>query len=383
MRQGRSVITAIGALLSLALFAAACASGADTGEVSARSGRYGASLETSTTVPSLEDIGLSGGTGANGKREQATENLLNALSENPELLNNLDNLTPDQLEELTGLSSEELGTLGITPATVGALGGVINKIGGGEQDSLSPETAAILAAGGGALLNGSGALTAEGAALLASLNIDPATFAVLIATALTVPTSVTEPLGALLLILDPNGLGQFSGDNSSLAVIAVLMGAVLGRDPVALAQLQNAEDINPAFKGVILFIANLATTLSPEFIDRINNISRILGPYAIRAIGTALALLERPQVGAIFESAFSDPLVVADAFGAALLFIPGLAAAGRAQHLQRSVLDLFGRVGSVRDRTSERRRSRIPRLPGGDRCGAPPGVPVRSRGQDT
>lgn len=326
MQQRRTILTAVAAVVSLALVGGACASAADTGEVSAASGRYGASLETSTTVPSL-DGAAGGSSGPGGKRAQATENLLNALAENPALLDDLENLTPDQLEELTGLESEELGTLGITPATVGALGGVIDQI-GSENDSgdeeLSPETVSLLAAGGGALLTSTGGLTAAAAAVLSDLNIDPATFAVLIATALTVPAEVTSQLGELLQIVDPNGLGQFSGDTAALSVIAVLVGAILGRDPVALGQLVNAGDINPRFRGLIAWVANLATTLSPEFVDRINNITRVIGPWGIRALGAAIALIERPAVGAVFEQAFSDQLTVANAFGAALLFIPGL-----------------------------------------------------------
>ena len=72
-------------------------------------------------------------------------------------------------------------------------------------------------------------------------------------------------------------------------------------------------------------MANLATNLQPQFIDRINNITRILGPFALRALGAGLALLERPAVGALFEDAFNDPEVVATSIGSALVLIPGLA----------------------------------------------------------
>ncbi len=326
MRSSRAVVSVLATLVATALLAAACASGEQTGEVSSASAEYGANLATSTTVPNLEEVaGLAGL--SSGRRAEATEKLLDAIAENPALLNELDNLTPEELEELTGLTSEELGTLGITPATVGALGGVINQIGpaAGEEESLDPETQALILAGGGALIDDSGRLTDAALAVLASLNIDPVTLAALVATAVSVPDNVTSELGLLLSIIDPNGLGQFSEDEGALSIIAVVIGAILGRDPVQLSNLANAQDIDPRFRGLVFWVLNLATNLQPQFIDRINNITRILGPNAIRALGAAIALLERPAVGALFEEAFQDPEVVATSFGSALLLIPGLA----------------------------------------------------------
>ncbi len=311
-------------MVAFAVLAASCASVADTGEVSAASGRYGASLETSTTIPDLDGNSALNGALPGGRRAAATENLLTAIAENPGILDNLEDLTPEQLEELTGLQSDELGTLGITPATVAALGGVLNQIGADEEDAIDPETAALLAAGGGELLTSTGELTDEAAALLGTLNIDPVTLAALVATAVTVPDSVNSQLGTLLEIIDPNGLGQLSEDNGALSVLAVLTGALLGRDPVALGQLANAGDLDPRFRGLLTWVANLATTLRPELVDRLNNITRILGPFAIRGIGAAIGLLERPAVGALFEEAFQDPEVVATSLGSALLLIPGL-----------------------------------------------------------
>jgi hypothetical protein len=326
---GRSsaAVTGTAIAVAFAVLASACASGVDTGEISSASGEYGAALETSTTIPNLDDVPGLGDRVSGGRRAQATENLLAAIAENPALLDELDDLTPEELEELTGLTSDELGTLGITPASVGALGGVLNQIGPAddEDESLSPETEALLAASGGALISNSGELTDAAVALLGSLNIDPVTLAALVGTAVSVPESVTSELGLLLSIIDPNGLGQFSEDEGALSIIAVVMGAVLGRDPVALGQLANAGDIDPRFRGLVLWVVNLATNLKPEFINRINNITRILGPWAIRGLGAAIALLERPAVGALFEDAFSDPEVVATSFGSALLLIPGLA----------------------------------------------------------
>ncbi|MCZ7627582.1 MAG: hypothetical protein M5U19_00040 [Microthrixaceae bacterium] len=167
-------------------------------------------------------------------------------------------------------------------------------------------------------------MTGEASGLLASLNIDPVTFAALIGTAMTVPDDMANTLGTLLAVVDPNGLGQFKGNTSALALISVVLAALIGRDPVTLGQLANAGKIDPRFAGVTRFIFNLATGLSPQLIDRINNITGILGPYTIRALGAAFALLERPAIGSLFEEAFSDPVTVATAFGAAFLAIPGL-----------------------------------------------------------
>lgn len=326
VRRSRAVVSVMAVVSAFAVAASACGTPADTGEVSSATGEYGASLETSTTIPNLDDVPGLADRVSGGRRAEATESLLAALAENPALLDDLDNLTPEQLEELTGLSSDELGTLGITPATVAALGGVLNSIGSEEDESgLSPEQAALLAAGGGQLLDSSGQLTDEASTLLADLNIDPATLATLIGTAVTVPTGVTSQLGSLLRIVDPNGLGQLAGDEGALSVLAVLAGAVVGRDPVQLSNLANSGDIDPRFRNLVFFVLNLANNLQPQFIDQINNITRILGPYAIRGIGAAVGLLQRPAVGALFEEAFSDPEVVATSFGSALLLIPGLA----------------------------------------------------------
>ena len=94
---------------------------------------------------------------------------------------------------------------------------------------------------------------------------------------------------------------------------------------MTLANLANSGDIEPRYRNLLFFVTNLATTLEPELINRINNITRILGPYAIRGLAAALSLLERPAVGALFEEAFADPDVVLSSFGSALLLIPGLA----------------------------------------------------------
>lgn len=308
-----------------ALVAGACTSTTDTAEVSAGTGEYGATLQTSTTVPGGRTVPGAGSTDPADPRADAVEKALGGLADNPELLASLGNITPEQLEELTGLDSGELGTLGITPATVGAFGSLLDRV-RSDSPEASDEGAlvSLLTAGSGALLTESGQLTGEASGLLASLNVDPATFAALIGTAMTVPDGVADTLGTLLAVVDPNGLGQFRGNTSALALISVVLAAMIGRDPVSLGQLANAGKIDPRFAGVTKFIFNLATGLSPQLVDRINNITGILGPYTIQALGAAFALLERPAVGALFEDAFADPATVATAFGAAFLSIPGL-----------------------------------------------------------
>lgn len=327
MKHYRYRVTCVAVVTCGALVAASCASTGDIAEVSSETGGYGASLETSTTV-----AGSGAGSNARSKspadeRAEAAEKALSRLAENPELLANLDNMTPEQLEELTGLTSEELGTLGITPATVGAFGKLLDRVRSDSPSDEGSDTGALvslLTAGSGALLTETGQLTNEASGLLASMSIDPATFAALIGTAMTVPDEVATTLGTLLAVVDPNGLGQFEGNTSALALISVVLAAMIGRDPVSLGQLANAGKIDPRFAGVTKFIFDLATGLSPQLVDRINNITGILGPYTIRALGAAFALLERPAIGAVFEDAFSDPVTVATAFGAAFLAIPGL-----------------------------------------------------------
>lgn len=321
MERRRHVIAVVATVGCLALFASSCASVDSTAEVDSQSPEYGANIATSTTI----DGDGTGRRNASGSRAENLEGAIESLAENPELLANLDGLTIEQLEEATGLSAEELGTLGITPDTVGALGQLLDSVGGGSaQDPESAALASLVAGGSSALLTESGQLTSEAAGLLASMNIDPATFAALIATSMTVPEGVTDTLGAILAVVDPNGLGQFQGDSSALSLVAVILAAAIGRDPVALGQLANAGEIDPRFAAVTGFIFDLAIGLSPQLVDRINNITGILGPNVIQALGAAFALLERPAVGAVFEEAFSDPVNVALAFGSAFLSIPGL-----------------------------------------------------------
>ena len=317
MAVRRAQLSVAGIAVVVALISAACASGDGFGEVNAASGKYGASLETSTTISEaesfLESRGLSS---AAAKRSGATESLLEAINENPELLAELDNLSIEELEELTGLSAEELESLGITPGTVTALGGVLKTIAGGEDEEIDGALANAL------LLQGSD-LTEEGGALLSGL--DPYTLAQLVGAAATVDEGVTGPLGDLLRVIDPDGLGQFAGDQSTLAVITVVMSAVLGRDPGQLDNLANSEDIDPRFRGVLGALSRLASTLEPEFVEQINAITSILGPNTLKAIGAAVGLLTRPAVAEIVEVAVSDPVVMGTMFGSFVMMVPGLA----------------------------------------------------------
>lgn len=321
----RTRTTVVASLAFAAVLASSCAKVDSTAEVSAQSAEYGARIATSTTIASEASPGRSAARSGGSERSDAIEGAIDSLAGDPELLANLDGVTMEQLQEATGLSEEELGSLGITPATVGALGRLLDSVGAGQSEqSDSAALVSLLAGGSSALLTESGQLTGEAARVLSSLNVDPATFAALVGTAVTVPESVTDSLGALLAVVDPEGLGQFAGDRSALSLVAVVLAAAIGRDPLVLGQLANAGQIDPRFAGVTKFIFDLATGLSPQLIDRINNITGILGPYTIRALGAAFALLERPAVGALFEEAFSDPVTVATSFGSALLAIPGL-----------------------------------------------------------
>ncbi|MCZ7627581.1 MAG: hypothetical protein M5U19_00035 [Microthrixaceae bacterium] len=113
MKRNQYRVTCAAILACGALVAGACTSTGDTAEVSAESGDYGASLATSTTIAGAPGASARSTDPADA-RAAAAERALRKLAANPELLEDLDNLTPEQLEELTGLSSEELGTLGIT-----------------------------------------------------------------------------------------------------------------------------------------------------------------------------------------------------------------------------------------------------------------------------
>lgn len=327
MARRKARITATGALVTMALAAGACSKAVDTGEVSARSGRYGATLETSTTVADPNTSALSGSgrsptSSTTKSKADVASQLLEKLKADPKLLSQLSSLTPEQLSKLTGLTTEQLSSLGLTPASVAALGTALLSA-EGAPGSLTSNGGQTLTPAVLALLTGAtGELTGTTKDTLKK--IDPAVLTAILSTASAVDPNVTTTLGRLLAVVDPNGLGQFEGDKSALAVIAVLMSAALGKD-VSLDNLVNSDKIDPQFKWVLSSVAGLVQSLSPQVINQINNFTDILGPNAIRAIGGALALLQRQDVADVVKRAVADPVTLATSLGAGILLIPGLA----------------------------------------------------------
>ncbi|MFV0317089.1 MAG: hypothetical protein ACK5O2_09030 [Microthrixaceae bacterium] len=309
MIRMRTLVLATASVLSVALVSMACATSSDTGAVSGEVPEFGARLETSTTLVE--------GSGTRRAPGRSTDAASTGDATGP-----LSDLTEEQLSELTGLSPEQLSELGITPASVGALAGVIDQLGG--SSDIDPSMVQALLTGGGSLLTSTGQLTGEAADLLAAMNIDPSTFAAIAGAAATVPPEVTEQLGKILAVIDPNGLGRFNGNASMLSVIAIVVGAALGADPVALGELAAEGGIDPRFTDIVTFFTGLVSSLEPELIERINRITDVLGPYTIQALGGALALIEDPEVAQVIADAFANPAVVATAFGALFTFIPGL-----------------------------------------------------------
>lgn len=308
-------------LCSGALVSTSCATVDSTAEVSAPSAEYGANLASSTTTSSPASS-----RSATGSGDLTTGSSGESIGEPSvsDLLAGLEGLTVEQLVAATGLSADELASLGVTPDAVGALAATLHRVAGGAAAGSPPDAVAALLAGAGtSLLTPAGELTSEARSLLAG--IDPATFAALVGTAMTVPESVTDTLGTILAVVDPNGLGQFQEDRSALSVAAVVLAAAIGRDPVELGKLAVAGEIDPRFAEVTGFILDLTTRVTPQLIDRINNLVGILGPYTLEALAGAFALLEDPEVGALLEEAFANPLTVVVSFGSAVMAIPGLA----------------------------------------------------------
>jgi hypothetical protein len=322
-RSARTITTCV--VVVSALTAASCAKAVDHREVSTRSGEFGASLETSTTVGTGSSTLSSGATGSSSTATKAdvANQLLTKLKSDPQLLAQLTSLTPEQLSKLTGLTTEQLNSLGLTPASVSALATALVSAENGQPGSLSASGIQTLTPAVLALLTGAtGELTGSTKDTLKK--IDPAVLTAILSTASSVDPGVTTALGRLLAVVDPNGLGQFQGDQSALAVIAVLMSAALGKN-VSLENLVNADQIDPQFKYVLSSVAGLVQSLSPQVINQINNFTEILGPNAIRAIGGALALLQRQDVADVVKKAVADPVTLASSIGAAILLIPGLA----------------------------------------------------------
>lgn len=318
MQRRWNVVATTASLAVLALVGSGCAAVSETGEVAGDSPEFGARLATSTTLVTEE-----GGRRATARSaaDGSGESTIDA-----DLLASLGDLTPEDLAELTGLSPEELGALGITPGTVGALASVVDGVGLTGSGDVDPLLVQALLSGGGDLLTSTGQLTGEASGLLSALSIDPLTLAAIAGSAASVPPEVLTQLGTILAVVDPNGLGQLNGDSSALSILAILMGAALGADPLAMGELAAAGNIDPRFRNVVGFFTGLVTSFSPELVERINRITSVLGPYTLQALGGVIALIDRPQVADVIAEAFSNPAVVATAFGALFTFIPGLPA---------------------------------------------------------
>lgn len=317
MQYRRAAVSLVVAVATTAVLGGACASSIDTGEVSARSGDYGARLETSTTIDRVQAI-LSGrrrGSGSGAQRADVAQQLLDEVARNPEFAAQLQNLTPDQLAELTGLSIDQLDDLGITPATVASLGQALvatqGTQGGTGADTGDPSAAVYGAA--------AGLLSDEALRVLSEA--DPTALAAVYGAATKVDPSVTEPLGKWLQLMDPNGLGKYSEDQSALAVLAVLLGAQLGQDAVPL---ENFAKLPPDLQATLSGVAGLAEGITPKVVKELNRVSVILGPNVFRAIGASFALLDRPDVAEVVGKAMDDPATFASIVASAVLLIPGL-----------------------------------------------------------
>lgn len=303
-------------MLVPAVLSAACSKGLDTGEVSARSGEYGAKLATSTTIDRVQAIlgGRSRAAGSGAQRADVAQQLLDEIARNPEFAEQLKNLTPEQLSEMTGLSVEQLNDLGITPATVASLGDALVATRGtaGDPDRNDASLALLGAA--------SGAISQE--AVEALRDADPAALAAVYGASTKVDPSVTRPLGAWLKLVDPNGLGRYSEDESALALMAVLLGAQLDRDPIPLDRF---GDLPPDLQYALRGITNLADRITPQVVKELNRLTTILGPNTFKAIGWALRALDRPEVAEIVSKAVDDPFTFGSILASAVLLIPGLA----------------------------------------------------------
>jgi hypothetical protein len=308
-----------GCVLAVALVAGACSKPVDTGEISARSGEYGAQLATSTTLDENGLLGRSGG----GSRRPATradvvEKLLEAVAKDPTLASRLGSLTPQELAEITGVSVEELSDLGITPSTVAALGDALVATRGSDaQNGLGTDSGAIFTLLGltSGFLDGDNEDT--------MLSADVFALASILAASAVVGTDVTGPLGKLLAVADPNGLGQYSEDHSMLAIVAVLLGYMMGRDsPVPLDRFDKLPPETQQALGGIVYIAD---RLTPQAMLEINRIVTILGPEAIKAIAAAFGLLDDPRIASAVRRAAEDQVVFGSILASAVFLIPGLA----------------------------------------------------------
>jgi hypothetical protein len=294
----------------------------DTGEISARSGEYGAQLATSTT---LDENGLLGRSGGDSRRPatraDVVEKLLEAVAEDPSLAGRLGSLTPQELAQITGVSVEELSDLGVTPSTVAALGDALVATRGDDTTSglsgLGDDSGTVFTLLGltSGFLNGGEDGDMDSADVMALAGI--------FAASMSVGSDVTGPLGRLLLVADPNGLGQYSEDHSKMAIVAVLLGSMLGRDsPVPLDRFDRLPPETQQVLGGVVYVAD---HLTPQAILEINRIVTVLGPEAIKAIAASFALLDDPRIASAVRRATEDPMVFGSILASAVFLIPGLA----------------------------------------------------------
>jgi hypothetical protein len=324
----RSVTGALASVLAVAVLATSCSQVEATDEVNAGAGRSGAVLATSTTVPS-RSVAVAGASRSSGATTQqaelaaTVEQLVSQFADDPAALAELLGVDLAQLAAVTGLDPAALANLQISPQTVRALAGVLSGI--------DPRTLGQLSASGGRL---DPALTATILGLATQLDptvgsalraIDPAALATLIATATRVDPKITDALGAVLRVVDPNGLGTLAGDRNALAILAVLVGVALRTDPNQFAALGQAAGLDPNLNAAINGISALVGQLTPAVIAQLNQVAKILTPEVVRAIGAGLGLLQRPDVAEVVQAAAADPITLITTLGVAVLLVPGLA----------------------------------------------------------
>jgi hypothetical protein len=296
----------VAVVVTLATVAGACAKGVDTAEVSADASDSGVTLPTSTTIARAGNGNTANAsTGSSRSKSKSTQTDLSGTAQ--QLISKLAS-DPTLLSKLTGGDAAALSRLtGLDPTT-------LSKISAGGK--LDPQVAATIL---------SLAAQLDPAAAAAIKGVDPLAIASLISAATTVDPKVLGALGGVLQVVDPNGLGKLAGDKSSLAILAVLFGVALRTDPSKFAQLANANNLDPNVNFVLSSIGGLVSGFTPQLVNQLNGISRVLGPDLLRALGAILGLLGRPAVAAVVQKAAADPVVIVTILGTIGLLVPGLA----------------------------------------------------------
>jgi hypothetical protein len=321
----------VAVVVALATVAGACAKGVDTSEVSADSADSGVTLPTSTTIARAGN-GNTANASTSGSRSRSktgqtdvsgtAQQLISKLASDPSLLSQLTGGDAAALSRITGIDPATLAQLQITPQTVKGLATILTgldpttlgKLSGSSK--LDPQVAATIL---------SLAAQLDPAAAAAIKGVDPLAIASLISAATTVDPKVLGALGGVLQVVDPNGLGKLAGDKSSLAILAVLFGVALRTDPSKFAQLANANNLDPNVNFVLSSIGGLVSGFTPQLVNQLNGISKVLGPDLLRALGAILGLLGRPSVAAVVQKAAADPVVIVTVLGTIGLLVPGLA----------------------------------------------------------